>query len=914
MQRIILVFLIIFVINSLYSITTWEQPREIGELVGHNFYCEGKSIGDYYISCWTQNDNTDWYFQKIDADGNRIWGDDGIEIPEFSDYLVLSIDGGLDGSFFVTYYSEEYLGIAKINSNGGIVWNLPNAAYHMPWQTWSTSKIFITPENGVKIIHRTSEAFMLVQISPEGQIEASSELCPMTSPTDFVMDNIGGLYMLVDDWFVYSLSYFDNTGEEQFTISVPDTTSEQFTYCSIYPTNQGVLLLSGDSSCLRVYKYLQQDIVWEYTSDFIPYIESGFLCSDEAGNVYIVSRPSWYELSTKIVKLNSEGQFQWEYLTPQVVWGGTRTYEQPVANANGVLFSYKVTPEMGSSLFAINFISTDGQDFWDKQIVTSYTTPAFYTISLVNMDKILITRNRHYYDIFDLFGTSILPDGERNLFIWDKGAMSKSYSVINAGMFNLLGDSYEGDLWLKCFDNQGENVFEENHKVLLDNGQAKLKGFNRINEETMFLYWLEENSTQTSKILKCQFINNNGDLLLAEDGLLLNSTIAYNSYVSECFAFVSANEVYIYWTSGNQVNREIYGQHFVSGNMQWEPNGRLIISSTETPTLLNAKNGYLMYETFSNGEYSFKVLRVNDQGLPADGWTSAGISISTSDQPYDNDFGVVAEQLNDSLLFTYDDKLQIIKPDGSLYFANSQDLNSNRALQILVDEQVLYVLKRNNNDYYVHELQKYSMHESGLQEYWDSALVIPNTSAEYGLVSLIGNGVFILSNDSQNTNSLVTYIDGNQQIEQIPFITANKIEYPCSGSLLDENKAFVTAKISNNGNLYDVLQCIISDSLGIHVEEINPSSLKKLSIYPNPFNPTTTISYSLQTEALVEINVYNVKGQLVKQLRKETVPAGNHKVVWNGKNSAGQNCSSGLYFCKMQTGKTTLTKKMMLIK
>ena len=86
------------------------------------------------------------------------------------------------------------------------------------------------------------------------------------------------------------------------------------------------------------------------------------------------------------------------------------------------------------------------------------------------------------------------------------------------------------------------------------------------------------------------------------------------------------------------------------------------------------------------------------------------------------------------------------------------------------------------------------------------------------------------------------------------------------------------------------------------------------SIYPNPFNPETTIEFNLKENSQVNIRVYNLKGQLVKTLIDSKYEAGNHKIVWNGRNSNEQRVASGLYFCKMETKEKSVTKKMILMK
>ncbi len=89
----------------------------------------------------------------------------------------------------------------------------------------------------------------------------------------------------------------------------------------------------------------------------------------------------------------------------------------------------------------------------------------------------------------------------------------------------------------------------------------------------------------------------------------------------------------------------------------------------------------------------------------------------------------------------------------------------------------------------------------------------------------------------------------------------------------------------------------------------------ELANHPNPFNPETTISFSLNTEKNTEIVIYNIKGQKVKTLINEKLDAGTHNVVWNGKDENGKSVTSGIYFYQFKAGKDfSQTKRMILLK
>ena len=84
--------------------------------------------------------------------------------------------------------------------------------------------------------------------------------------------------------------------------------------------------------------------------------------------------------------------------------------------------------------------------------------------------------------------------------------------------------------------------------------------------------------------------------------------------------------------------------------------------------------------------------------------------------------------------------------------------------------------------------------------------------------------------------------------------------------------------------------------------------------YPNPFNPETSIAFSMKEAGNVTVDVYNVKGQKVKTLLNEYRSAGNHNVVWNGRDDNNKQVASGVYLYKMRNGKFSSTKKMILMK
>ena len=95
---------------------------------------------------------------------------------------------------------------------------------------------------------------------------------------------------------------------------------------------------------------------------------------------------------------------------------------------------------------------------------------------------------------------------------------------------------------------------------------------------------------------------------------------------------------------------------------------------------------------------------------------------------------------------------------------------------------------------------------------------------------------------------------------------------------------------------------------------IIPTAKALICNYPNPFNPETTIEFSLDNPGFVSIDIFNIKGEKVKTLVQADFEAQVHQVVWNGENDQGVPVSSGVYFYEMNTSDYTCVKKMILMK
>ncbi len=162
-------------------------------------------------------------------------------------------------------------------------------------------------------------------------------------------------------------------------------------------------------------------------------------------------------------------------------------------------------------------------------------------------------------------------------------------------------------------------------------------------------------------------------------------------------------------------------------------------------------------------------------------------------------------------------------------------------------------------------------------------LELLNTPSKVLPVQITLKGVWRL--DSQADNVRILESDSDKTVVQFDCFDAQSVEAQLVGQttgVVDDSKSIPENYISTN--------------------------------YPNPFNPATTIEYSVQQSGFVSIKIYAVNGRLVQILVAEKKHAGQHTAVWDGKNVNGKTVSSGSYFYQIKGDSFTATKKMLFIK
>ncbi|OGU65202.1 MAG: hypothetical protein A2X62_08975 [Stygiobacter sp. GWC2_38_9] len=178
-------------------------------------------------------------------------------------------------------------------------------------------------------------------------------------------------------------------------------------------------------------------------------------------------------------------------------------------------------------------------------------------------------------------------------------------------------------------------------------------------------------------------------------------------------------------------------------------------------------------------------------------------------------------------------------------------------------------------------------------------------------------GLFWVSNDKRGTEKKYTHLTWygvNVTTKQLvdsftlasPIVPAAADELPRGICFSKDGK---TAYVGLFGTAFARLFKFTKTGSGIEKLDEIPTGYDLSQNYPNPFNPTTNIKFSIPEQGFVSLKVYNTLGQEVATLVNEVKSSGSYQVDFNA-----SNLSSGIYIYKLNTGKVSLSKKMLLVK
>ena len=446
-----------------------------------------------------------------------------------------------------------------------------------------------------------------------------------------------------------------------------------------------------------------------------------------------------------------------------------------------------------------------------------------------------------------------------------------------------------------------------------------------------------------------QLLSASGERLWGEQGMELT----VNSPLRQKDPKVSYynGSLYFGWSGSDQVETSffyhIYGQRIYNGQKMWGPNGILISTLAQS----DLRNECTLYELIDNyyvwhrinpalATQTIWVKRVAEDGSAMDGWQEEGIQTSNY-----NDWDAIqlfpkAHKTPEGIFVMWRDLRndyiqnywgQHLAENGTyLWNPVGVNLNDNQKEQekasIVVNSSgITFAWCENINGMNDIMAQKYSFPGEPL---WTNSgyYVVQRDSAQSDpcLVYFPDGNYLISWADFLNIESdlYYKYITENGEMIGAPqgnvLCNASKSQYQPQTAILN-NKAYTVWADGRSSGKTEILG-LYAQKLGngTPVTDVTIPPLQSLILhqnYPNPFNPETTISFTLKDPALsLKLNIYNIKGQLVKTLYDGALQKGQHSFVWNGTDETNCQVSSGVYFYRLSNGKESRQRKMVLMK
>jgi hypothetical protein len=485
---------------------------------------------------------------------------------------------------------------------------------------------------------------------------------------------------------------------------------------------------------------------------------------------------------------------------------------------------------------------------------------------------------------------------------------------------------HDGSYYYQLFDPNMQPLLEPNGRVALSQ-RAEARNLLHIyvseGNRLHFIYGRDYGSPTY-----LQAIDFEGNLCYAGNGIEIELA---DEVVGEV-----GHVTYVFWTrtyTGH--TNEIMGQKYVDGQAKWGANGMLILpyAFNHMYRLLGFENGMLIYsDSFHNyqsiGPTHLKALMFDTYGLITTVGGDDSVLLSSEPVIFANPLigtGTMGDDLClivrlDSDESTHSYILQKVNSRGDrLWGSAGISFNDGCAIEhSIVTDNALCFLSSGASGYNFHSVDA----EGAFQTPPGGTNIIPASYApkEVDFATFEDGSMICVFNNNNLTDSDIFYrrinADGTSA-ESAPVVICDARNIQSQPRVATYfNTALITWKDHRAGlgitGLWGntVQSCTpIDDALQTPIQQA-----QIIGNYPNPFNPSTTISYDIAVDGAVKLDVYNIKGQLVNTLVNEPKARGKHQVVWNGKDHSGKGVASGIYFVHLSSNSRSSVHKMVLMK
>ncbi len=955
MKRLEMILMLLVYVFALYGQQQWDNPKTMVEEKYLKWQKTCVDIDGYKYIFWLSNlnNNLDIYGQKLDSNNTPLWGHRGkVIVNKVSDQYNIKAIVTSDNMIILNWVEQRQTTpeiasghLLKIDQNGDPVWdNYGILIYLFNFELIDTFERVKNPFNIVADLHggcytvfEDNLGFFINHYNTDANSEflhlANVSGLNMENKSMFALDSNGSL-------MVSSIINQSNTNLilEVYRISASGDTESL--WCDTFQQNEFLQLFKfnadfylfkfSNPDTITGYKYDEefslQDSVQILLNDGILF--SSFTISTADSSIVLMWKPTdILQNAFQSIKLSENLDLLWD--SPRNMG--------PVFDPTGYISNFKQYISQDGSIYLYcrdyNYIDnlykydSNGNYQWNNPLTGFNCGLNYYgyleddDIYFINLVIDSDTTIAFAVQGFDSQGNSLTGGTEPQ---WISNTLAYdifSYRVTEFDNEPYIIFSIDDNLFIQGMDNNGNLKYEKPGKLLYSAGTginfAKLL-FAESNPTGIYLGWSEHSGTEIFKTVK---LNENMDLEW------ITTSPETDRYANH---FVTGDSVFILTsrnTSPGSSSYWIIAQKIVNGYTCWETSGNEIALSENFLSVAYFDGQFLVWRN-----QVLRCSRIDSNGNIAVGWNLDGLEIGANYAEIkvlraDDNYLIFSRPYYMSTNTDY----RLISGNGTLVwpaeFVSKQKVLSN---SVFYKDQILYQLEAVEN--VTNSIRRLS-HRYGLGANGLEALGTPVQvdDINVGLTDSIGfmynYAEWSASFDLGNYFIYLTNL-GN--------LTCRKMDL--DGHLDPYSNGLEILSSEYNGKNYQITQANGSDKFLIYTKNhiiggtnfnvllynfesivnnedpVKPKELTLLQNFPNPFNPTTCISFNLPQKQKVELSIYNIKGQLVKKLANGMLDKGVHKVIWNGQNEDSKPAASGVYFYKLKANPETITRKMMLLK
>ena len=195
-----------------------------------------------------------------------------------------------------------------------------------------------------------------------------------------------------------------------------------------------------------------------------------------------------------------------------------------------------------------------------------------------------------------------------------------------------------------------------------------------------------------------------------------------------------------------------------------------------------------------------------------------------------------------------------------------------------------------------------------------------NDNPEVGVLAL---SFTVVADPVQGTGEpyVVGIADGTYMVSNTIGRGQTNVGIVCpTGMNVDDLRLVVPMSNNGSSSSFSVTNLVVNNlSLPEIVLPLNPAGMvgnefRLIGNYPNPFNPSSRIVFSLPEQSPVKVEIFNAMGSRVKVLLDDVTASGQHEISWDGTNEQGRQVASGTYICQLRSPKQTRTLRMILLR